>query len=36
LSALDDDLKGAKYDIVDVKRLEDVSFFAAVAGSMND
>jgi uncharacterized protein YegL len=36
LSALDDDLKGAKYDIVDVKRLEDVSFFAAVAGAMND
>ena len=36
LSALDDDLKGAKYDIVDVKRLEDVSFMAAVAGAMND
>lgn len=36
LSALDDDLKGAKYDIVDVKRLEDVDFVAAVAGAMND
>jgi len=36
LSALDDDLKGAKYDIVDVKRLEDVSFMSTVAGSMND
>lgn len=36
LSALDDDLKGAKYDIVDVKRLEEVSFMAAVAGAMND
>lgn len=36
LSALDDDLKGAKYDIVDVKRLEDVDFMAAVAGAMND
>lgn len=36
LTALDDDLKGAKYDIVDVKRLEDVDFYAAVAGAMND
>lgn len=36
LTALDDDLKGAKYDIVDAKRLEDVSFMAAVAGAMND
>lgn len=36
LTALDDDLKGAKYDIVDVKRLEDVDFMAAVAGAMND
>lgn len=36
LSALDDDLKGAKYDIVDVKRLEEVDFMAAVAGAMND
>lgn len=36
LSAIDDDLKGAKYDIVDCKRLEEVSFIAAVAGAMND
>jgi len=36
LTALDDDLKGAKYDIVDCKRLEDVSFMVAVAGAMND
>lgn len=36
LSAIDDDLKGAKYDIVDCKRLEDVTFMAAVAGAMND
>lgn len=36
LAALDDDLKGAKYDIVDVKRLEEVDFMAAVAGAMND
>lgn len=36
LTALDDDLKGAKYDIVDVKRLEDVNFMSAVAGAMND
>lgn len=36
LTALDDDLKGAKYDIVDVKELESVDFMAAVAGAMND
>ncbi len=36
LSAIDDDLKGAKYDIVDCKRLEEVTFMAAVAGAMND
>lgn len=36
LTALDDDLKGAKYDIVDVKELESVDFYAAVAGAMND
>lgn len=36
LSAIDDDLKGAKYDIVDCKRLEDVSFMATVSGAMND
>jgi hypothetical protein len=38
LTALDDDLKskGAKYDIVDVKRLEDVDFAAAVNGALVD
>lgn len=36
LSAIDDDLKGAKYDIVDCKRLEEVTFMSAVAGAMND
>lgn len=36
LRSLDDDLKGAKYDIVDVKRLDEVDFYAAVAGAMND
>lgn len=35
---LDDNLKsnGAKYDIVDVKKLEDVDFMAAVDGALND
>lgn len=34
---LDDELKGkAKYDIVDVKELESVSFMKAVEGAMND
>lgn len=36
LTALDDDLKGAKYDIVDVKKLEDVDFMAAVNGALTD
>lgn len=36
LTALDDDLTGAKYDIVDVKRIEDVDFMAAVDGALND
>lgn len=38
LTALDDDLTkaGAKYDIVDVKRLEEVDFMAAVDGALND
>ena len=36
LTGLDDDLKGAKYDIVDVQRLEDVDFMAAVDGAIND
>lgn len=38
LTALDDDLikNGAKYDIVDVKKLEEVDFMAAVAGALVD
>jgi Mg-chelatase subunit ChlD len=36
LTALDDDLKGAKHDIVDVKKLEDVDFMAAFAGALHD
>lgn len=36
LTALDDDLKGAKHDIVDVKKLEEVSFEAAAAGALHD
>lgn len=36
LTKLDDALPGAKYDIVDVKPLADVSFMAAVAGALND
>lgn len=36
LTALDDDLKGAKYDIVDVKKIEDVDFMAAVNGALTD
>lgn len=36
LTKLDDDLPGAKYDIVDVKRLEDVDFYAAFAGALHD
>jgi Mg-chelatase subunit ChlD len=36
LNALDDDLKEAKYDIVDVKALEDVDFVSAFAGALND
>lgn len=38
LTALDDDLTkaGAKYDIVDVKRLEEVDFMAAVNGALTD
>lgn len=36
LTKLDDALPGAKYDIVDVKALADVSFYAAVAGALND
>lgn len=36
LTELDDALPGAKYDIVDVKRLEEVDFMAAVDGALND
>lgn len=38
LTALDDTLTsdGAKYDIVDVKRLEEVDFMAAVNGALTD
>lgn len=38
LTALDDNLTsaGAKYDIVDVKRLEEVDFMAAVDGALTD
>lgn len=36
LTQLDDAIPGAKYDIVDVKPLADVSFMAAVGGALND
>lgn len=36
LTSLDDDLKGAKYDIVDVKALEEVDFMSAFMGALND
>ena len=36
LTGLDDDLKGAKHDIVDVKAIESVDFMAAVAGALTD
>lgn len=36
LTSLDDDLKGAKYDIVDVKALEEVDFVSAFVGALND
>lgn len=36
LTALDDDLKGAKYDIVDVKTLEEIDFMSAFMGALND
>ena len=36
LTSLDDDLKGAKYDIVDVKTLEEVDFIQAFAGALHD
>lgn len=36
LTALDDDLTGAKYDIVDVKSLEEVDFMTAFVGAITD
>lgn len=36
LSKLDDAVPGAKHDIVDVKRLEEVDFMAAFAGALHD
>lgn len=36
LAILDDGINGAKYDIVDVKRLEEVDFYAAFDGALND
>lgn len=36
LAGLDDDLKGAKYDIVDVKALQDVDFMTAFSGALHD
>lgn len=36
LVGIDDDLKGAKYDIVDVKPLEEVDFMTAFIGALND
>ncbi len=36
LTELDDELNGAKYDIVDVKSLEDVDFMTAFVGAITD
>lgn len=36
LSKLDDAIPGAKYDIVDVKKLEEVDFYKAFDGALND
>lgn len=36
LTELDDDLKEAPHDIVDVKRLEDVDFMEAFSGALHD
>ncbi|MFA7278725.1 MAG: VWA domain-containing protein [Sterolibacterium sp.] len=36
LTTLDDDLTGAKYDIVDVKALDEVDFMSAFEGALND
>lgn len=36
LTKLDDAIPGAKYDIVDVKKLEEVDFYKAFDGALND
>lgn len=36
LTKLDDGVPGAKYDIVDVKKIEDVDFYKAFDGALND
>ena len=36
LTQLDDDLKGAPYDIVDVKALDEVDFLSAFSGALHD
>lgn len=36
LTQLDDDLKGAPFDIVDVKALEEVDFLTAFSGALHD
>jgi len=36
LTMIDDNLKGAKFDIVDVKALEDITFLGAVKGALTD
>jgi Mg-chelatase subunit ChlD len=36
LAKLDDEIPGARYDIVDVKRLEEVDFYKAFDGALND
>lgn len=36
LTTLDDGIPGAKYDIVDVKRQEEVDFYEAFAGAVDD
>jgi Mg-chelatase subunit ChlD len=36
LTTLDDAIPGAKYDIVDVKKLEEVDFYKAFDGALND
>lgn len=36
LTKLDDAIPGAKYDVVDVKKLEEVDFYKAFDGALND